>query len=228
MSSFSEIHLPTPVEVLCLTSEGPFILSATARSLENEKLLLVLEKQSNHDLSNKKVILQFADHNSPMITMHVLQSEGTRLILGSGQVHVREKRLFPRLYGNIPVRYCRVDPQNIEFIQRQWLQGDISPDDTWNAPEPFMNFSVNGISFEETAQQGQTQPWIQPKDWVLLELGVGDTPQRWRLVARVVRAHPTPNSSPLTCNIALFFENVPQSALDALTNFTLNIQEALF
>ena len=83
-----------------------------------------------------------------------------------------------------------------------------------------MNFSVNGLSFEseQTCDKG---------DILLLHMGVGESTDRWRASGKVVRVQDISEGDNPLFDIAISFEVIPDAAMEALSDFTLSIQEAL-
>lgn len=214
---------PTNVEVLCLTPSGPVMFMGRAQLDEENEIDIALTAAASDTLTGCQAILSFpADQDAPRITAKVLRTEGEHVFLSSPQLRPRDKRLYPRLYGNIPLRFQAHHPDEGELVIHRWLAGstqDIVPR-PWFIPEPFMDFSVNGLSFEspEACVEGSL---------LLLHMGVGESGDRWRATGRVIRTTAIPDSSPALYQVAMSFEVIPDAAMEALSDFTLSIQEAL-
>ena len=101
----------------------------------------------------------------------------------------------------------------------KWLQNVISPNETWEEPEPFMNFSIGGLSFEhhKPAPVGSM---------ALLEFRVGTRSATWKGTGRIVRCKLLSKEHSLY-EIALQFESLSENAAEALSELTLSIQEAM-
>ncbi len=213
----------TNVEILCLTPSGPVMFNGRARSGEANEIEIDLNGPASDTLTGSQAILSFpSEQDAPRITGKVLRTDGNRISLASPQLRPRDKRLYPRLYGNIPLRFQVHNAEEGELVVHRWLAGstrDLVPR-PWFTPEPFMNFSVNGLSFE--SEQG-----CREGDLLLLHMGVGESDKRWRATGKVVRCSEiTDNDKPLF-QIAMSFEAIPDAAMEALSDFTLSIQEAL-
>jgi len=214
---------PTDVELLCLTPDGPVMFMGRARTVEEDEIEVNLNGPANRTIAGSQAIISFpTSSDAPRITAKVLSTDGNRIALSCPQLRPRDKRLFPRLYGNIPLRYQVHNPEDGELVIHRWLAGstrDLVPR-PWFSPEPFMNFSVNGLSFE--AEQG-----CKMGDVLLLHMGVGESTERWRATGKVVRMKEVTVDDKPMFEIAIAFETLPDNAMEALSDFTLSIQEAL-
>lgn len=225
MNTPLDASTPTQVELLCLTANGPVMFEGRARlnAQDAGEIEVDLSAPANDEVKGSQAIVTFLDKNTPRLTARVLRAEGNRLALSSPRLRPRDKRLYPRLYGNVPLRYRLHNPEDGELTIHRWLAGstqDLTPR-PWRSPEPFMNFSVNGLCFEDSLE-------CEEGDLLLLHLGVGDSDKRWRATGRIVRVKDLPPDGETPCyQIALSFETLPDAAMDALSDFTLTIQEAL-
>ncbi|MEL6343356.1 MAG: hypothetical protein AAFV53_09480 [Myxococcota bacterium] len=225
MNTPLDASTPTQVELLCLTANGPIMFEGRARlnHEESTEIEVDLSGPASDDVAGSQAIVTFPDKQSPRLTAKVLRADGNRLSLSAPRLRPRDKRLYPRLYGNIPLRYRLHNPEDGELTIHRWLAGstqDLTPR-PWRSPEPFMNFSVNGLCFEDSLE-------CREGDLLLLHMGVGDGESRWRATGRIVRVKDLPmeGDTPIY-SIALSFETLPDDAMDALSDFTLTIQEAL-
>ena len=214
---------PTNVELLCLTPDGPMMFMGRARTSEADEIEVDLNGPANESLAGSQAIISFpSQQDAPRITAKVLRIDGNRIALTSPQIRPRDKRLFPRLYGNIPLRFQVHNSEEGELVIHRWLAGstrNLVPR-PWFTPEPFMNFSVNGLSFEA----GQ---YCKKGDLLLLLMGVGESTERWRATGKVVRVIEITEGDTPMFQIAMAFEALPDKAMAALSDFTLSIQEAL-
>ena len=217
MTVLQDLELPADVEVLCLTTEGPLWLHGHARMLEDESIELMLDADPKGCIVGSKVILTIPGSPGPMMSLLVEETDGRQLFLRPAKVHHRDKRLFPRHFGHIPLRYRLVDPSEGELIIHRWIREGGGPAKGWEQPEPYMNFSVSGVSFERKDPPDMDQQ-------VLVDLGVGDIDHRWKVLAQVVRVLELPDDK---YEVALSFENISEDAREALSSLTLSIQEAL-
>ena len=174
-----------------------------------------------------RVVINFRDVEPMRVVAHVCEARGSRLLLHEHRVASRNKRLFPRMCGGIPLRYHIVEPAQFDALGSAWTARRVDPTqiEPWRCPDSFMSFSVMGLMFED-------HPCCQVDDRLLIELGVGQRAERWRGTARVVRIEPTPvqevvdQTGSATHQIAISFLEIPQAARFALEDFTLQIQRA--
>lgn len=223
MDSLLHATQPTQVELLCLTSDGPLMFEGRARyGAEGDQIEVDLSAPASNKLQGSQAIITFPVKGAPRVTAQIIHAEGNRLSLTSPRLRPRDKRLYPRLYGNIPLRYRLHNDSEGELSVHRWLAGSThgGPQPPLRTPEPFMNFSVSGLCFEDTIS-------IEHDAMLLLEMGVGELPDRWRATGRVVRVQKLPDGDTPLYSIALNFETLPDDAMQALSDFTLTIQEAL-
>ncbi len=216
---------PISVEILCLTSDGPIMFEWRARRGESEDAIEIdLNGPAGSSVTGSQAILTFPQTtDAPRVTAKVLSASGNHLSLTRPRVRPRDKRLYPRLFGNIPLRFRVHDPADGDLAVHRWLAGSTQGlvPRPWYAPEPFMNFSVNGLSFESPVGCDENA-------LLLLHMGVGESPERWHATGRVVRVREIPaEEGDPSFQIAVSFEALSDEAMESLSNFTLSIQEAL-
>jgi|WetSurMetagenome_2_1015567.scaffolds.fasta_scaffold610952_1 hypothetical protein len=216
-----------PVEVICVTSSPPIF--AQGRMWESNKELCRVDLSAPEPrlVKGLRVIVDCGDQGPGRILGQVERSEGTLLVVTTNKIIPPDKRVFPRLYGGIQLRYRVVSASRWDRVSRDWMAGfaDPAPASDWIVPDPFMDFSVSGLKFEGPQDCG-------PDDLMLVEMQVpGDDLPR-RATARVMRVDPLPldHDDPKTTGfrqIAVAFVDLPQGAAEALVRFTLQIQEVM-
>ena len=214
---------PTQVELLCLTGDGPVMFEGRARyGGTDEEIEVDLSSPAGSNLTGSQAIITFPTNNTPRMTAEIIRAEGNRLSLSKPRLRPRDKRLYPRLFGNIPLRYRGYSGDEGELAVHRWLAGSTleGPQVPLRSPEPFMNFSVSGLCFEDSVG-------YEHNDLLLLELGVGEDTRRWRATGRIVRVDRLPDGDTPLYQIAVNFETLPDTAMELLSDFTLAIQEAL-
>lgn len=216
----NNVSLPTEVEILLLQNVPPRWVQCTLLPIEDGDLLTL--KIHDHEAPiitpfGSKVILHFTNDDGPMLSLRYYDQESGKLTLQFSQVHQRDKRSFPRHYGNIPLTFFPIPEEQVELLSKQWMNNSISPDNKWFQPEPFMNFSLGGLSFEH----GNPLPI---DSIILMEMSIGESPKNWRATGRVVRCIEINEKS---FDIAIEFTSLPDGALEELSDFTLRVQEAL-
>jgi hypothetical protein len=204
-------YLPCSVELLCLTNGAPLLLQGTLKQNdENELLMFASISSFPIRLDGFHAIINFKNDDIPMFTLTIKQQQDTELMLEFSHVHPREKRLFPRMYAQMSMLIQEV---KTDFAVSKWLNNEISSDPTWVQPEPFMNFSINGVSF-------QSKLPLTKSSTVLVELELDEV---YRIVARVIRCQLEGDRY----DIALYFEEISEKAIKYLSSMTLRIQDAL-
>lgn len=125
----------------------------------------------------------------------------------------QDRRLFPRLNAGLPIRIQSSDPSGAT----DYLAGNDPETAAWVTPDPYMNFSVEGLELHATCRF--------PKDQALLiELRIGTQPQSWRCTGHVVRTGESGDPDyPFTT--AVCFDQIPPEATEALVEFTARVQE---
>jgi len=212
------LPFPSNVDALCLTSDGPLWLHGHASETSDGRIELALASPISDPLEGSKIIVTSPENTSPMITMYVERKHNLSLFLRVDKIHPRDQRLFPRHFGHVPMRYRLTEFEEGELLLYRWKREGIDPGGDWRSPEPFMNFSVSGVSFEcaTPADLGQQ---------ALVELGVGNGENRWYIIAEVARCLPVEDRK--LFEIALQFKDIPMEARNALSELTLSIQDAL-
>lgn len=200
--------MPQSVEAIWLTDTGPRMLRGSLSS-SNQTLELTLSSDEQPPIGSRLIL--YGD-DMQMLSTRVSHINEKVFVLDQ-ENRPTDKRLHPRLFGNIPTL---IKHASEESDAQSWLSGNSDIGDGWLRPEPFMNFSVNGLSFD------LSQP-LQEGAECLVEFSVGDQPQKHRTRATVIRSIEKSG----TFEIAIHFNGLPQDAKNRLSEFTLSIQEAL-
>ncbi|MEC7948137.1 MAG: hypothetical protein VX265_11265 [Myxococcota bacterium] len=228
MSVTMDKSIAVPVEVVCTSGEVPFVAEGRISRFSGGTYTIDLDRDATRLEPGNAAILNFLDGATPRVIARITEVRGNNLTCTQQKVREREKRAFPRLHGGLPVRYRVIGAgPHADAMLGDWVSGDerLAEEGEWHRPDEFMNFSVTGLRFEapDIANEG---------DALLLELGVRGRKERWRCGARVVRIFDIPpdERDPETGfrhRLAVRFENIPESAQQALSEMTLDIQEAL-
>ena len=198
------------VELLCLTERAPILLRGNLEEVNDTTWIFESTTVVAVEVIDKRAIVGFPDQQSAMLTLRVTKQNGSLLTLSMINSHPREQRQYPRLFTPI---YLALKPANVD-LNDSWLNGEIPIMDSWIRPEPFMNFSINGVAFElEHPLEKDGSVWVA--------LFVKEEPIYG--IARVVRCSPKENSY----DIALYFEELPTPAIEYLTELTLRLQDTL-
>jgi hypothetical protein len=156
-----------------------------------------------------RVVLDVAGAPSRKFRCAVTRAEGRTLELQQLSELREDKRVFPRHYGAITLLW-------------RPLRDAATTD--WREPDPFMSFSVGGLSF------GVSEGAARDGELIELDFAVALSDVRHRAVARVLRSLPrAPNEvfGSETHDLAVAFVELAAEGRDALADFTLRIQRAL-
>jgi len=217
MSLPSELKLPAAIEMMCMTSKGPKVLAGCISATGPQGIVVDASGPVEDVLPGSKVVLSSSDKAMPRISATVVLCKGNRLTLSEPESRPREKRLYPRLHGNIPLRFQEHNPEDGAAGIQNWIEAGNGNGTNFREPDPFMNFSVNGLLFE--IEHRCTEGGL-----LYIELGVGSAPQRWRCTGTVVRVFDPEDGFHRT---AINFDTLPDEAIDAMSSYTIKIQEAL-
>ena len=202
------------VELLCLTQRAPLLLQGTISETQTSRWVFTAAEQITLDVVDCNAIVNTND-DAPMMTLHIVEQTSGQLVLQTISAHPREKRSYPRLFSMINLRLKPEDsPENLTA----WMNGEnplSEMDDTWLEPEPFMNFSVNGVAFD----------WNTPIPTnTKMIVALNDGADIHRCIARVVRCSQQDTD---TWEIALYFEQMSDDAIEYLVQLTMRLQDSM-
>lgn len=168
------------------------------------------------------VVINWVHHEHPRISATVVERDGPFLRAMERRRKSRDRRVFPRVMGGIPMRYRLVHSDEAAAVTARWMAGapDAADPSEWRQPDPFMNFSATGLRFDD-------QPLVEAGDLLLIELGVGGRPERWRAVGTVVRLIPIEGAEEVpgvSHHVAVMFIDAPTALTEALEAYTLQLQ----
>jgi len=216
-----------PVEVVCLSGELPFVAQGKVARAADSHYVIDTDRDAGGVPLGARVILSFPDDRMPRIIGKVTRVRDNRIECTFEVSRDRERREFPRLVAGLPTRFRVVSGAEVVREIDDWLAGRTGPASrgTWHTPDELMNFSVTGLRFDYL-------PVCEQDDLLLVEFGIRGQQERWRCTARVIRTWPIPpeeseGSETATHRIAINFEQIPGEAQNALSEMTLDIQEAL-
>lgn len=202
--------------IICASGETPVMVSGTLVTRSEGDVTVHCTDSASVLDPGAKVVLTFDGGNERWTgIVEDLQpiDGGIAVRVVSPSAHAADKRDYPRLHAGLPIRY-RVATAGEAAA---WSSGaEISGE--WHTPDPYMNFSVSGLRFD-------VHPEVKDGDLLLLELRIGEQSSAWRTTARVIRVFPGLGQEP--DNVAVSFEDLPEEALSALSDLTLQIQESL-
>lgn len=218
-----------PVEVIFVTQDAVLSRRGWVRWYDGDVYEIEMQTSPSVVRRGSRVVINFEDAEPLRVVTRVLAADGARLRLEEKRVAAADQRAFPRVVGGIPLRYHVLPPaDDLQAARWNWVNVATSADDygPWFESDPFMSFSVTGLAFEDTRS-------CREADTLLVEMGVGEHPERWRATAKVVRVEPIPrddrgaSADGATHRIAVEFIDIPRDAVLALEAFTLKIQRAV-
>ena len=202
--------------IICAGGETPIMVSGTLVSRSDGDVTVHCPDNASALSQGAKVVLTFDGGNERWTgVVDGLQpvDGGIAVRLVSPSAHAADKRDYPRLHAGLPIRYrVAADGEAAAWSSGADLAGD------WHTPDPYMNFSVSGLRFDVHSD-------INDGDLLLVELRIGDESPTWRSTARVIRVFEGRDQE--TDSVAVSFVDLPEDALEALSELTLQIQESL-
>lgn len=217
------LKLPAQVSIVHAAAVPPLLVKGRCVAQSGDELSL--DVPDGTDLPpNVQLILDFAgDPGVSRAIVTLLGRRDGRLLVQVVRVPTADKREYPRMHGGITLRYHRLPTTDRADAVDAWLRGG-KPSSEEHEPDPFMNFSVTGLAFDDvvTCAEGDQLGFL---------LTVPGAPHTWRGVAEVVRVAKIPiderdESIPATHRIAVNFVELPDEARVALGKHTERIQEA--
>ena len=208
---------PATIELLCLTQRAPLLLKGTITQSDDNRWLFTSASPVELDVMDCNAIVNTND-DRPMMTLHIVEQDNGRLVLRTISTHPREKRSYPRLFSLI---HLRLLPITSSSEADDWMGEEIplpKTDAGWIHPEPFMNFSVNGVAFN----------WHEPiatNTKLLVALNGDGTTHR--CIARVVRCVQQDSEQSGSWQVALYFEQMAEAAVEYLVQLTMRLQDSM-
>ena len=202
------------VELLCLTQRAPLLLHGTITQSESNRWIFTSDEPVELDVMDCNAIVNTND-DRPMMTLHIVEQKNGELVLNTISTHPREKRSYPRLFSLI---HLHLMPLTSKVRMTDWMKGTIPLSDitdTWIHPEPFMNFSVNGVAFE----------WDEPiENNTKMLVALKENGNTHRCIARVVRCSEQDSGR---WEVALYFEQMSNEAINHLVQLTMRLQDSM-
>jgi len=230
MTPTTERTLSVPVELVCTSGPVPAILRGKLSHLHEGLYIVDVEQVPPGIRADQRAILNIIDGKAPRVLGTITRVEGRRITLSQQALRERERRVYPRLHAGIPLRFRVPAPDAAAAAAVAWLRSDegSAEDPGWVTHESLVNFSVTGLGFDSpiAANNG---------DLVLLDMGMPGRPERWRCTGVLVRVSPVPpdeleeDDAGRLCahRYALNFETIPHAAQAALTELTIQMQDAM-
>jgi len=233
MAHILEKFKNTQVDVFCMSLTPPVIKRGRITCQGDGFCQVTLEGTETPLQGGTSVVVDGGPESGVRIKGVVVDVSGPVFRVETDRVVPLDKRGFPRMPGGLRVHYRVLSGKGRRAIAAAWVQGDRTPrqEGEWRQPDPFMDFSGSGLKFDD-------RPTCQVGDELLLELQVPPGKKWWQATARVVRVEPmlpletedseqTRQGFSPSHQIAVEFQHLPAEATEALSQFTLRIQDAL-
>ena len=202
--------------IICASGKTPIMANGTLLSRAETEVTVQCDASAAAIEQGAKVVLTFDEGGERWtgVVDTVENHDGNiHLRVVAPNAHTSDKRDYPRLHAGLPIRYRVGTPNDAS----DWLTG-TAVEDHWHTPDPYMNFSVSGLRFEVTED-------IREGQLLLISLRIGESESVWRTTATVIRVFEGDASTHRTA--AVSFKHLPDDALSALSDLTLQIQETL-
>ena len=219
------LRLPAPVSIVHAASTPPLLVKGRCIAQEGDVVTLEVPEGTVFP-DGASLIVDFApEAGVTRAIVHPLESgavAGGRMRAKVVRVPTPEKREYPRMNGGITLRYFVIKGDPVAGTDA-WMRGGAAPA-TLFEPDPFMNFSVTGLAFDdlENCKDGDTLGFT---------ITVPRADHTWRGACSVVRVWRIPvderdDSIPATHRVAVHFTELPDDARAALKAHTEHIQDA--
>lgn len=167
------------------------------------------------------VIVEVPSEAEPVrVICSVVLQAGRRLRLLPLEGLPSERRAWPRVEAALHFRYRPADLDELG----PWLAGETLPGHL-HEPVLVSDFSVTGVAFDDVLP-------LHVDETLLVELAIPDRGEAWRGTVRVVRCLPLPDRGgpahrTAGHRVACTFTHIPEGAVWALAQYTLQFQRML-
>lgn len=209
----------TPVRILSTSADIPVIVHGHITRHDEERVIIEAGSGADRLAEGDRVVLSLENAGNKISgTVESISpcEAGHQIQVFCAAEHDADKRDFPRLHAGLPIRYRVADDADAAA----WIADEAAPDDGWQVPDPFMNFSVGGLRFDAVRS-------VQANDLLLIDFATAEDGPRWRLTARVIRAFEPESEDSPTHSVAVAFVHYPGAANEVLSELTLRIQDTL-
>lgn len=217
------LEVPTPLSCTLVqaATDPPYLGRGTVIRSLGDRMDIQVNGPTHQLATGASLVVEFPPDSGATRAIVMIDGVNDGVI----SAHVRrlappDKREYPRVEGPVHLRY-HVAP-SLEAAER-WLGGGPAEAEEYE-PDPFMNFSVTGLMFEDL-------PRCAEGDMLLLTFSVPNETKEWRCAGSVVRVQVIPvderdDSIAATHRVAMHFLRLPEGGAEALRRHTIHIQEA--
>jgi hypothetical protein len=216
--------ISSSVDVVCTSLVPPVIARGRITHYDGLSYDLELDEPVPPITAGAQVILDLTELQGARVIATISEVQGRHMKAAQKAVSEPDKRAFPRLYGSVKLQYRSPNSGESEATIDAWMSSGLeSAGERWYRPDPFMNFSVTGLKFEESTVH-------EIGDVLLLSLSIPTSDMTFRCRGKVARCKELPNQSGVAIknnSIAVEFLDLLPEGREALSEFTLLIQGVL-
>ncbi len=208
------------IELVCIQEEVPLTFDAKMVRFKGRYCEVQLSTASPWLQPGAGAVITFQEGGPYQLTGVIDRIVEDRLRLHVTRITTQDKRYYPRMNGDLNLRY-RVMPRGRP--PTHWLSGleKVDAEQSWFRPRSQMNFSSSGLRFNDAHE-------CRTGDLLALELEIPGAPSAYRATGRVVRTDPSAAESPEQTedlgSVAVEFVEISEGAVQALASFTLEQQ----
>jgi len=216
--------ISSSVDVVCTSLVPPVIARGRITHYDGLAYDLEIDEPVPPITIGAQVILDLTEQQGARVIATISEVQGRRMKAAQKAVSEPDKRAFPRLYGSVDLQYRNAkEGENASTIDAWIASGLEGAGETWHTPDPFMNFSVTGLKFEETTNH-------DIGEILLLSFTIPTSDTTFRCRGKVARCKELPNQAGVAIksnSIAVEFLDMSPEGREALSEFTLLIQGVL-
>jgi hypothetical protein len=216
--------ISSSVDVVCTSLVPPVIARGRITHFDGLAYDLEIDEPVPPITIGAQVILDLTELQGARVIATISEVQGRRMKAAQKAVSEPDKRAFPRLYGSVNLQYRDINAKEDDTTIDAWISsGFETAGESWHTPDPFMNFSVTGLKFEESTVH-------EIGDIILLSFTIPTSDTTFRCRGRVARCKELPNQAGTAIksnSIAVEFVDMSPEGREALSEFTLLIQGVL-
>tara|TARA_B110000037_G_C17106126_1_gene499899 strand:- start:1022 stop:1699 length:678 start_codon:yes stop_codon:yes gene_type:complete len=216
--------ISSSVDVVCTSLVPPVIARGRITHFDGLAYDLEIDEPVPPISVGAQVILDLTEIRGARVIATISEVQGSHMKAAQKAVSEPDKRAFPRLYGSVDLAFRAIKPDESEASIDAWISSGLeTAGESWHSPDPFMNFSVTGLKFEEYTTH-------KIGDVILLGFTVPTSESIFRCRGKVARCKELPNQSGVAIksnSIAVEFLDMSPEGREALSEFTLLIQGVL-
>ncbi|MSQ02991.1 MAG: hypothetical protein EXR71_14070 [Myxococcales bacterium] len=218
-----KLKLPAQVSIVHASAVPPLLVKGRCVTQAGDELSIEVPPGTELPASVQLIVDFAGEPGVSRAIVTVLGHRDGRLLVQILRVPTSDQREYPRMHGGITLRYHLLPRATAAEAAEVWMRGGPPAGREYD-PDPFMNFSVTGLAFDDVVT-------CQEHDLLGILVKVPGVDHTWRGVASVVRVSKIPiderdDTIAATHRISVNFHELPDEARVALGKHTERIQEA--